>query len=156
MYTGSTPVGTPHQNQMTMESLGLAGLVSHPPKITEKYNKLLTQIGTESMLIRFESFLDSDEFMDFIDSVENHLIENGTIPLTRLIFNDMEGSELKVGDEVVLLDTDDLEDTILDEDTTLRKGLVMKVSKLYDVETNYIEFDNYVGLYAHRVLKLKR
>jgi len=150
LHTGSTPVGTPHQNQMTMESLGLAGLVSHPPKITEKYNKLLNQIGTESMLIRFESFLDTDEFVAFIFSVEKHLIENGTIPLTQLIFNDMEGSELKVGDEVVLLDTDDL------EDTTLRKGLVMKVSKLYDVETNYIEFDNYVGLYAHRVLKLKR
>jgi hypothetical protein len=63
-----------------MKTLGIAGLVSHPKEVTEKYNKLLEQIGTEGMLIQFERFMDTEEFIDLIIQIEDNLLENGINP----------------------------------------------------------------------------
>ena len=68
-----------------------------------------------------------------------------------LIFNDVDGNELNVGDKVVCLDVDDL-------DYPMPRGLVLRVSVLIDLESNYIEFksfDETFTIYGHRVLKLK-
>lgn len=63
-----------------MESLGIAGIVSHPAEVTAKYNKLLNQIGAEGMLIRIESWFDTDELIDLISCIEDHLLENDITP----------------------------------------------------------------------------
>ena len=71
---------------------------------------------------------------------------------TSLIFNDVDGNELKIGDKVVCLDIDDIEAQIMS------RGLVLDVNKLIDIESNYIEFkgtDCLMSFYGHRVLKLK-
>jgi len=65
-----------------MEYLGISGLVSHPAEIAAKYNKLHKQIGTEGMLIRMESWFNTDEFIDLISCIEDHLLENGITPST--------------------------------------------------------------------------
>jgi len=63
-----------------MESLGIAGLISHPAEVTSKYNRLLEQIGESGMLLQIERYLDTDEFIELISSVEDNLIENGIQP----------------------------------------------------------------------------
>ena len=71
---------------------------------------------------------------------------------TSLIFNDVDGNELKIGDKVVCLDIDDIEAQIMS------RGLVLDVNKLIDIESNYIEFKGincHMSFYGHRVLKLK-
>lgn len=68
-----------------------------------------------------------------------------------LIFNDVDGNELKVGDKVVCLDVNDL-------DYPMPRGLVLRVTILIDLESNLIEFksfDETFIFYGHRVLKLK-
>jgi hypothetical protein len=67
------------------------------------------------------------------------------------IFNDVDGNELIVGDKVVCVDVDDL-------DYPMPRGLVVRVTKLIDLESNLIEFksfDETFTFYGHRVLKLK-
>lgn len=67
------------------------------------------------------------------------------------IFNDVDGNELIVGDKVVCIDVDDL-------DYPIPRGLVIRVTKLIDLESNLIEFksfDETFTFYGHRVLKLK-
>ena len=67
------------------------------------------------------------------------------------IFNDVDGNELIIGDKVVCVDVDDL-------DYPIPRGLVIRVTKLIDLESNLIEFksfDETFTFYGHRVLKLK-
>lgn len=68
-----------------------------------------------------------------------------------LIFNDIDGNELNIGDKVVTLDVNDL-------DYPMQRGMILKVIKLIDIESNLIEFkslsDTYT-FYGHRILKLK-
>ena len=68
-----------------------------------------------------------------------------------LIFNDVDGNELKTGDKVVTIDVDDL-------DYPMQRGLVLRVTTLIDIESNLIEFksfDQTFTFYGHRILKLK-
>lgn len=59
-----------------MNTLGLAGIVSHDKEKTSKYNKLLQYIGSEGMLIQFERFMDDRDLDEIISQTENNLLEN--------------------------------------------------------------------------------
>lgn len=63
-------------------------------------------------------------------------------------FDDIDGNELKMGDKVVMLDVDDLEGDYLP-----KRGDIIEVDGLYDVESNYIGFSGY-SFFGHKVLKL--
>jgi hypothetical protein len=87
---------------------------------------------------------------DYELGYKQKLAELNTIKNT-LIFNDIDGNELNEGDKVVCLDVDDL-------DYPMPRGLVLRVSVLIDLESNYIEFksfDETFTFFGHRVLKLK-
>jgi len=60
--------------------------------------------------------------------------------------NDVDGNTLEVGDEVIVLDIEDL------EGDTPPRGKLLKVTNCIDAESNYIEFGEY-AFYGHRVLK---
>lgn len=74
-------------------------------------------------------------------------IESITYALDDLIFNDIDGNVLKVGDSVVVIDDSEL---IGDPP---KRGDVLQVTKLVDSNSNYIECGDF-GLYAHRLLKI--
>jgi len=59
-----------------MATLGISGIVSHDPVLTQKYNQLLRLIGTEGMLTQFERFIDHEELDGLITQVEENLLEN--------------------------------------------------------------------------------
>jgi uncharacterized Zn ribbon protein len=66
--------------------------------------------------------------------------------------NDVDGNILQNGDDVVVLDCEDL------EDCDLVRGDIVKVTSVYDTTTNYVNFIKghmEYGFYGHRVLKLK-
>jgi len=70
--------------------------------------------------------------------------------ISELIFNDIDGNKLKVGDKVVCLDVGDL-------DYPQSRGDVLRVTMLIDLESNLIEFKSLLQtftFYGHRVLKL--
>lgn len=60
--------------------------------------------------------------------------------------NDVDGNTLEVGDEVIVLDIEDLEGDIPP------RGKLLKVTLCIDAESNYVEFGEY-AFYGHRVLK---
>jgi hypothetical protein len=71
---------------------------------------------------------------------------------TSLKYNDMYVNTLEVGDKVVMIDINDM------IDNEIPRGTVLIVSKLLELDTNYIEFDSLgqkYSFYGHRVLKLK-
>lgn len=59
-----------------MQTLGIAGIVSHDQEKVNKYNKLLRYIGTEGMLIQFERFMDERDLDEIISQTEDNLFEN--------------------------------------------------------------------------------
>lgn len=59
-----------------VQSLGIAGITSHPVDVNNKYNQLLEIIGVEGMLIECERFFDTEELKDLIAQIENRLNEN--------------------------------------------------------------------------------
>lgn len=62
-----------------MEYLGLSGIGSFSQKNTEKYNKLLSILGSEGMLIQLERWMDENDLKSIIESIENNLDENDII-----------------------------------------------------------------------------
>ena len=62
-----------------MEYLGLSGIGSFSQKNTEKYNKLLSILGSEGMLIQLERWMDENDLKSIIESIENNLEENDII-----------------------------------------------------------------------------
>jgi uncharacterized Zn ribbon protein len=91
--------------------------------------------------------------------IENYIqqyVEEKKESLIKQIFNDVDGNELKIGDKVVCVDVDDLDH---DDEYKLIRGDVLEVTKLIDLETDYIEFKTNLNFfycfYGHRVLKLK-
>ena len=59
-----------------MEYLGLSGIGSFSQKNTEEYNKLLSILGSEGMLIQFERWMDENDLKSIIESIKNNLEEN--------------------------------------------------------------------------------
>lgn len=76
--------------------------------------------------------------------------------MKNLLCNDVDGTILKVGDMVVVLDVQDL------ENTPPQRGQRLMVTNCIDAESNYIEFIDLLSsdmspkysFYGHRVLKL--
>ena len=72
-----------------------------------------------------------------------------------IFYTDIDGRILSIGDLVVVLDCEDLEGDIVP-----KRGDVVKVSKLVDAESNYLQFSGDLfttyEFYGHRVLKLNQ
>jgi hypothetical protein len=57
--------------------LGVAGIVSHSPDVTNKYNALLELLKTDGILEQVERWMDDEDFTDLIQHIEDNLKENG-------------------------------------------------------------------------------
>lgn len=97
------------------------------------------------------SYFEDSELLFFILTrwADNHDIAEITSILHGKSFLDMDGQVIHVGDIVVILD-----DTELDENPP-KRGDVLQVTALLDLESNFIECGNY-SLFAHRLLKVKK
>ena len=60
-----------------MEYLGISGVVSHDDKDAKEYNKLLTILGTEGMLMQFERWIDGKGLSEIIEFAKDNLYESG-------------------------------------------------------------------------------
>jgi hypothetical protein len=76
-----------------------------------------------------------------VDDLQSYLPKN-------IFCHDMDGNILNVGDSVVVVDVEDL-----DEKPT--RGQVLVVSALEDAESNYVRFNFDMAFFGSRVLKLK-
>ena len=76
-------------------------------------------------------------------------LEGITATLYGSTFNDIDGNILSVNDLVVLID-----DTELVENPP-KRGDVLQITALLDLESNFIECGKY-SLFAHRLLKVKK
>lgn len=75
------------------------------------------------------------------------------------IFSDINGTELKVGDQVVMIDNEDLLAEDEGDDTVFKIGEMLLVEELKELEPNYITFRSVKsgllnGFYGHRVAKI--
>ena len=61
---------------METNYLGLAGIVSHSKTNVDKYNRLLSLLGSDGMTIQFERFLNDELLTAFISHIEDNLVEN--------------------------------------------------------------------------------
>lgn len=100
--------------------------------------------------------IDIDSRDGYIDAVKRVLKE--IEELSKPIFSDINGGELKVGDSVVMIDNEDLISEDEGDDTVFRIGELLVVEKLEDIEPNYIIFRSGKsglsnGFYGHRVAK---
>jgi hypothetical protein len=126
---------------MKQEYMGISGKVSHDPTLTRKYNALLEMLGVEGMLHQIEQYMDDSD----LESIVKY-IENETLP--KLIFQDVDGNELRIGDVVVMLDIEDL-------DSPPPRGAMLVVNGLLELDTNYISASSHC-FYGHRVLKVSK
>jgi len=76
-------------------------------------------------------------------------LEGITATLYGSTFNDIDGNILSVNDLVVLID-----DTELVENPP-KRGDVLQITALLDLESNFVECGKY-SLFAHRLLKVKK
>lgn len=100
-------------------------------------------------------FIDIDTTQGYIDAVKRVVRE--LEELSKPIFSDINGDELKVGDSVVMIDNDDLV-SVGEDDVVFRIGELLVVEQLLDLDPNYIIFRSGKsglsnGFYGHRVAK---
>jgi hypothetical protein len=114
----------------------------HNQLVIEEFNKVSRHLSDADILYKILKYADDRE------------IEEITASLYEQTFNDVDGNILDVDDFVVLLD-----DSELEEDTP-RRGNVLKITKLIDLDSNFIEGSNSAygtfSLFGHRVLKVKK
>ena len=114
----------------------------HNQSVIEEFNKVSRHLSDADILYKILTYADDRE------------IEGITASLYEQTFNDVDGNILDVDDFVVLLD-----DSELEEDTP-RRGNVLKITKLIDLDSNFIEGSNSeygtFSLFGHRVLKVKK
>jgi len=113
----------------------------HNPALVSKYNALIEAYGEGEMLMQIELWMDDSDLESFIQYVEDKVSP-------KLIFQDVDGNELHVGDFVVMLDIEDL-------DSPPPRGAVLLIDGLHELDTNYISASGY-GFYGHRVLKVSK
>ena len=90
--------------------------------------------------------VDSNIMLIFVSTLKN----TNTMK-TKLTFCDNEGIELTIGDTVKIIDVESLENF-----STVQIGDIVTLTKLVDLESNYIEVDKNgetVGLCGFRFLK---
>ena len=114
----------------------------HNQSVIEEFNKVSRHLSDADILYKILTYADDRE------------IEGITASLYEQTFNDVDGNILDLGDSVVLLD-----DSELEEDTP-RRGDVLKITKLIDLGSNFIECSDSdyetFSLFGHRVLKVKK
>lgn len=76
-----------------------------------------------------------------VDELQAYLPKN-------IFCHDMDGNVLSVGDSVVVIDVEDLDEKPV-------RGQVLVVSSLEDAESNYVRFNFDMAFFGSRVLKLK-
>jgi hypothetical protein len=101
-------------------------------------------------------YIDIDSRDGYINAVKRVLKE--IEELSKPIFSDINGDELKVGDSVVMIDNEDLIAEDEGDDTVFRIGELLVVEELKELEPNYIIFRSGKsglsnGFYGHRVAK---
>lgn len=113
----------------------------HNPALVSKYNALIEAIGEGEMLMQIELWMDDSDLESLIQYVGDKIAP-------KLIFQDVDGNELRIGDVVVMLDIEDL-------DSPPPRGAVLVIDGLLELDTNYIGASGY-GFYGHRVLKVSK
>jgi uncharacterized Zn ribbon protein len=104
-----------------------------------------------------KELIDIDTRDGYIDAVKRVMQEIEYIGTQ--IFSDINGTELKVGDRVVMIDNDDLLAEDEGDVTVFKIGEVLIVEQLKELDPNYIIFVSAStglmnGFYGHRVAKL--
>ena len=102
-------------------------------------------------------FIDIDTKEGYIKAVKRVIQEIDY--LNEQFFSDINGAELKVGDNVVMIDNEDLIAEDDGDDTVFKIGELLVVDMLADLDPNYIVFTSVKsglsnGFYGHRVAKL--
>jgi hypothetical protein len=115
----------------------------HNQSVIEEFNKVSRQLSDADILYKILKYADDRE------------IEGITASLYEQTFNDVDGNILDVDDFVVLLDDSEL------EEGTPRRGNLLKITKLIDLDSNFIECVNLEdyetsSLFGHRVLRVKK
>jgi uncharacterized Zn ribbon protein len=114
----------------------------HNQSVIEEFNKVSRHLSDAEILYSILTYSDDRE------------IEGITASLYGQTFVDMDGNILNVGDFVVLLDDSEL------EEQTPRRGDALKITKLIDLDSNFIECNNSehgtFSLFGYRLLKLKK
>jgi hypothetical protein len=103
--------------------------------------------------------IDIDTKDGYIDAVKRVLQEIEYIGTQ--VFSDINGTELKVGDQVVMIDNEGLVQEDNGDFPVFNIGELLIVEKLVDLDPNYITFVSQKsglmnGFYGHRVAKLIR
>lgn len=108
----------------------------HNQNIITEFNNLSKHLSDNEILYHILTlWADDDDIESITDAIDD------------LIFNDMDGNIIKVGDYAIVIDDSEL---IGDPP---KRGDVIQVTKLVDWNSNYIECGDF-GLYAHRLLKI--
>ena len=114
----------------------------------ERWENLKTKFGDHGIVSMIEFWAQDDILLSFIDFMERSVTK----------FEDADGNELKVGDYVMLCDSEEI-----DFNCGWRVGDVLRVTRLVDIESNEINLMNsnisinddvYGSMYGHRVKKL--
>jgi uncharacterized Zn ribbon protein len=117
--------------------------------------KLDTRNGHDQCVIeefnRVSRHLEDSEILLHILTTwaDNNVIASITDSLFEERFVDMDGNILDVGDLVVLIDDSEL------ENDPPRRGDVLKVTRLINLESNFIECGKF-SLFGDRLLKVKK
>lgn len=114
-------------------------------KITaQQYKMLLT-----SVVKQMELDLEMGDGIRVYDLLKDVSVDDLQAYLPKNIFcHDMDGNILSVGDSVVVIDVEDLDEKPV-------RGQVLVVSSLEDAESNYVRFNFDMAFFGSRVLKLK-
>jgi len=113
----------------------------HNPALVNKYNALIEAIGEGEMLMQIELWMDDSDLESLIQYIGDKIAP-------KLIFQDVDGNELHVGDMVVMLDTHGLQQPP-------PRGAMLVIDGLHKLDSNYIGASGY-GFYGHRVLKVSK
>lgn len=110
----------------------------------EQYQKLISAVSKQ-MRIDLE-LAEYNRLLELLKDVPTDKLQE-YLP-SNIFCHDIDGNILSVGDSVVVLDVEDLDEKPL-------RGEVLVVSRIEDAESNYVRFDHDTAFFGHRVLKLK-
>jgi hypothetical protein len=110
----------------------------HDQEVIKAFNKVSSHLEDSEILWRiFNHWADNKDIADITES------------LCEERFVDADKNILNVGDLVVLIDDSEL------ENDPPRRGDVLKITRLVDLESNYIECGKF-SLFGDRLLKVRR
>lgn len=114
-------------------------------KITAQQYKMLLKEVVKQM----ELDLEMGDGIRVYDLLKDVSVDDLQAYLPKNIFcHDIDGNVLSVGDSVVVVDIEDLDEKPI-------RGQVLVVSGIEDAESNYVRFNFDMAFFGSRVLKLK-